>query len=127
MLNNQANSNSQTSGQRYRHLFEHAPICIFVIDITTNPATILEINRQAELVYGYRADELAGMPADHLVAEEAKAAALATVQRVQQGQIVRDEASHRRRDGTRFPVRLIAAPDPTDDSQMIVTVEDITA
>ena len=36
------------------------------------------------------------------------------------------ETINRRRDGTRFPVRIIAAPDPVDDGHMIVTVEDIT-
>ena len=37
------------------------------------------------------------------------------------------ETINRRRDGTPFPVRLIATPDPTDAGRMIVTVEDITA
>lgn len=38
--------------ERYRHLFEHVPICIFVIDLTANSAAILEVNRRAQLVYG---------------------------------------------------------------------------
>ncbi len=67
------------------------------------------------------------MQADLLVAEEALPAALRMVQQVQQGQTVTIEASHRRRDGTRFPVHVIAAPDPTDPDQMIAMVEDITA
>ncbi len=54
----------QASEQRYRHLFEQAPICIFVIDVTVSPATILEVNRRAELVYGYPASDLVGMPVD---------------------------------------------------------------
>ncbi len=127
MATNHAYSANQTGEQRYRHLFEHAPICIFVIDLTVSPATILEVNRRAELVYGYPAAELVGMPAAHLVPEEAMPVILTIVQRVQQGQTVTAETTSRRRDGTRFPVRVIAAPDPTDDGHMIVTVEDITA
>ena len=54
-------------------------------------------------------------------------AVLSIVQRVQQGQTVTAETTNQRRDGTRFPVRIVAAPDPTDARHMIVTVEDITA
>lgn len=128
MVTNQGDDNaSQTVGRRYRHLFEHAPICIFVVDLAVSPAAILEVNRRAELVYGYPATELEGLPADHLVAEEAMPAARTIVRQVQQGQTITAESTHRHRDGTRFPVRVIAALDPTDDSHMIVTVEDITA
>jgi PAS domain S-box-containing protein len=113
--------------QRYRHLFEHMPVCIFFADVTANPAIILEANRRAELVYGYTAAEFAGMPAAYLIPEDAQAAVLTIVQRVQQGQIVTAETTNQRRDCTRFPARIVAAPDPTDARHMIVTVEDITA
>ena len=56
----------RASEQRYRHLFQHVPICIFVADLTAAPATIVEANRRAELVYGYTAAEMAGMPAANL-------------------------------------------------------------
>ncbi len=111
----------------HRHLFEHVPICIFVADLTVTPVTILEVNRRAELVYGYTAAELVGMPAAHLVPEDARPAVLTILQRVQQGQTVTAETTNQRRDCTRFPVRIIATPDPTDARHMIVTVEDITA
>ncbi len=55
----------KASEERYRHLFEHIPICIFVADLTVTPVTILEANRRAKLVYGYTAAELVGMPAAH--------------------------------------------------------------
>jgi signal transduction histidine kinase len=79
------------------------------------------------LVYGYTAAEFAGMPAAYLIPEDARAAVLTIVQRVQQGQTVTAETTNQRRDCTRFPVRIVAAPDPTDARHMIVTVEDITA
>jgi PAS domain S-box-containing protein len=103
------------------------PICIFVADLAVTPATILEVNRRAELVYGYTAAELVGIPATRLVPDEARATVQAIVQQVQQGQTVTAETTSQRRDGTRFPVRIIAAPDPADAGHMIVTVEDITA
>ena len=117
----------RASEQRYRYLFQHVPICIFVADLTAVPAAIVEANRRAELVFGYTAAEMAGMPAAQLVPEETAPAILAIVQRVQQGQTVTAETINRHRDGTRFPVRVIATPDPTDPGRMIITVEDITA
>jgi PAS domain S-box-containing protein len=127
MVTNQADSASQTGAKRYRQLFDHAPICILVIDLSVSPATILEVNRRAELVYGYPVAELVGLPATHLLPEEARPAGLTIVRRVQQGETVTAETINRRRDGTRFPGRVFASPDPTDDDRMIVTVEDITA
>ena len=79
------------------------PICILVADLTAVPAAIVEANRRAELVFGYTAAELAGMPAAQLVPEEAAPAILTIVQRVRQGQTVTAEIANQRRDGTRFP------------------------
>jgi two-component system sensor histidine kinase DegS len=62
-----------------------------------------------------------------LVPEDARLAVLTIVQQVQQGQTVTTETTNQRRDGTRFPVRVAAAPDPTDAGHIIITVEDITA
>jgi signal transduction histidine kinase len=79
------------------------------------------------LVFGYAAVELVGMPATQLAPDGARPAILAIVQRLQQGETVTAETTGRRRDGTCFPVRVIAAPDPIDGSHMILTVEDISA
>ena len=127
MATRQAGHAIQANEQRYRHLFEHTPICIFVVDLAAIPATILEANQRAELVYGYPAAELMGMPAEELMPVADRPALLSVVQSVQQGQTVTAETRSQHRDGTRFPVRVIAAPDPTDDGHMIFTVEDITA
>jgi PAS domain S-box-containing protein len=118
---------NQAGEQRYRQLFINVPICLFVIDLTVTPAIILEANHHAELVYGYTTAELLGMPAAQLVAESARTVTQAIVERVQQGHTVTTETVNRRRDGTTFPARLTAAPDPADRGQMIVTIEDITA
>jgi PAS domain S-box-containing protein len=126
-VTSQSDTGSQAGEQRYRQLFEHMPICIFVADLTVTPPILLEANRRAQLVYGYTAAELVGMPAAQLVPEKARLAVMTIVQQVQQGQTVTTETINQRRDGTRFPVRVAAAPDPTDAGHMIVTVEDITA
>jgi PAS domain S-box-containing protein len=127
MMTSQSDSAVRVGEQRYRHLFKHMPVCIIIADATATPPIILEANRRAELTYGYTAAEFAGMPAAYLIPEDARAAVLGIAQRVQQGQTVTTETMNQRRDCTCFPVRIVAAPDPTDTRHMIVTVEDITA
>jgi PAS domain S-box-containing protein len=127
MLMHQGNSGSQAGDQSYRHLLQHLPICIFVVDLTVTPAIILEVNRRIETVYGYKAVELIGNPAAQLVAEESKVDIKNIFQRVQQGQMVTAEIISRHRDGTAFPIRMIATLDPADIGRTIMVVEDITA
>jgi PAS domain S-box-containing protein len=127
MVPSQTYSANQPNEQRYRHLFENMPICIFVINLTVNPAVILEVNRRAELVYGYPAAEVVGCPAAQLVPEESRAILQNILQRVQRGELVTAEILNRHRDGTTFPVRITATLDPTHHGYMITTVEDISA
>jgi PAS domain S-box-containing protein len=117
---------NQPGEQRYRRLFEHIPICIFVVDLTDAQPTILEANRRAELLYGYTTDELIGMPVAHLASADSRQAIQAILQRALHGEIVTTETTNQRRDCTTFPVRITAAPDPTEPGRMIATVEDIT-
>lgn len=126
MVTNQVDNAGQGGEQRYRHLFENAPICILVVDLTLSLSTILEVNRRAALVFGYPAAEMVRMPAAELMPDNAGSAFWTTVQRVQQGETVLAETICKRRDGTHFPARIIAAPDPTEAGYMLVTVEDIT-
>ncbi len=107
MATNQTESASQASEQRYRHLFENMPVCIFVADLTSIPVRIIEVDRRAELVYGYTAAELFGNPATDLVPEQSAASIQHILQRVQQGETVTTEIVNRHRDGTTFPVRIV--------------------
>lgn len=127
MVTNQTNSTSQASEQRYRHLFENLPICIFTVDLTATPAVIIDGNRQAGLVYGYPADELAGAPVAQLVPKDSREIAQNIIQRVRHGETVTTEIDNQRRDGTIFPVRAVATLDPDNNNQMIIAVRDITA
>ena len=124
---NQLNGAIQNGDRRYRQLFEHMPICIFVADLAVVPAVIIEVNRRTELVFGYAAAELVGQPAALFVPEASRASAQQILLRVQQGETVTTETINRRRDGTTFPVRVVATLDPINKGQMIIIVEDITA
>jgi PAS domain S-box-containing protein len=126
MVTDQINSTSQASEQRYRHLFEILPICIFIVDLTATPLAILQLNKRTELVFGYTAAELVGKSPTLLAPEESGEEIRNILQHVQQGERVTNETTGWRRDGTSFPMRVIAILDPTDKGHMIVTAEDIT-
>ncbi len=127
MVAKEYNRSSVGGEQRYRHLFDNIPVCIFVADVKAIPATVVEANRRAELVYGYANAELVGMPASNLVPEDARPTVLTILQQAQQNRTVTAEVITQRRDGTLFPARIIVAPDPVQVGCMIITVEDITA
>lgn len=127
MLIHQVSSGSQAGDQSYRHLLKHLPICIFVVDLTVTPAVILEVNHRTEMVYGYSVAELIGNPAARLVAEEARANVQNIFQGVQQGETVTADVTSLHRDGTTFPVRMIATLDPANTGRMFIAVEDMTA
>ena len=118
---------TQASEQRYRHLFEHAPISIFVVDRHTTPPTILEANRRTALVYGYHTADLVGSAAAVLIPDAILLAGKGNLQGARHGATVTAETTLRHRDGTPFLGRIMAEPDPADANLMIVTVEDITA
>ena len=123
---NSANCAFQVRRQDYRHLFEQIPISIIIIDLNLVPATILDVNRRAELIYGYPAADLIGNPAFLLVPDAFKVNIQNIVQRVQHGETVNAEITNRHRDGSNFPARVIATPDPAQTNHMVVIVEDIT-
>jgi PAS domain S-box-containing protein len=118
---------TQIGSQRYHNLLKDLPICIILVDLSVIPAVILEANRMTELVYGYSAAELAGRPAAHLVAEESRECASQILLRVRHGETVTDEITSRHRDGTPFPVRVIATLDGDNNSQAIFAAVDITS
>jgi PAS domain S-box-containing protein len=127
MLINEANAGNQSGEQTYRHLLKYLPICIFVVDLTIMPAIILDVNQRTEMVYGYPATELIGMPAAHLVAEDSRSNLQNIFERVKQDETVTTEITGRHRDLTAFPVRMIATIDPLDRSRVFIAVEEITA
>lgn len=116
----------RASEQRYEQLFNRAPICILIVDLSVTPATIVKANRRATLVYGYTGDEFRGMPVALLVPEDARPATLTMVEQVRSGITVTTETVHQHRDGNQFHARVDAALDPTDVRRMIVTIEDTT-
>jgi PAS domain S-box-containing protein len=112
---------------RFRRLLDTMPVCIFVANIASLPAVIVQANRRAALVYGYTSAEWVGLAVDALAPADSIPTLLGVVQQVQQGQTVTCEMEASHRDGTRFPVRVTGAPDPDEGRLMIAIVEEIAA
>ncbi|HMN30513.1 MAG TPA: histidine kinase, partial [Caldilineaceae bacterium] len=119
--------NLAISEQRFRTLFEHAPLGLFEIDLEATNPVILAANRQAELVYGWSAAEFAGLPIERLVPPESLSQIRQTLNHVESGMTITLETTGLRRGGDAFPARISATPQGRPGlNRLIITVEDIT-
>jgi PAS domain S-box-containing protein len=115
------------SEERFRNLFENAPLCIFELDLAQRPHTIVNCNRQAEKVYGWSRSEFASLGIENLLAHGDVPSHEQIEDSITPGSAVTLESVHRRRDGSRFPVRISAAPSSgPGGTHVILTVEDMT-
>lgn len=111
--------------QRFRSLFEQAPIAIFECDLTTSPSTILRANRKASEIYGYSQEQFVGMPATALMPESFHQMHLQTVNDMRDGRSVTREGDGVRADGSIFHVRVCAGVIP-GMNRSIVMIENVT-
>lgn len=100
----------QESEKRYRLLFESAGDAIFVVEAEGEKrGDIVEANRAAAEMHGYDIDELLKLNLmKDLDTPDAAKEAPERVRRILNGEWVKAEISHRRKDGTVFPVEFSA-------------------
>ncbi|MEM7344205.1 MAG: histidine kinase, partial [Chloroflexota bacterium] len=119
---------AQANEARFRHLFENAPLCVFELDMTQTPITILAANQQAEEVYGWPVDIFVKMSLSQILPAQAAPDLTQWLTRSQLGESMTSETVNIRQDGTIFPVRLSVTPEVRlGQERMILIVEDITA
>jgi len=100
----------QESENRYRKLFESAGDAIFILEARgKNAGKIISANQAAADMHGYTVDELLKLNIirdldTHYTAEYAPD----RLQRILRGEWIHEEASHRKKDGTVFPVEIRA-------------------
>ncbi len=107
---NKIQSALQRSEMRYRSLFEQSGDAIFVLQ-AEGPQTgkILSANRAASLMHGYRKEEFLRLSIADLDTPEHAAKALKRIKRILEGEKLRMEISHKRKDGSVFPVEVSAS------------------
>jgi PAS domain S-box-containing protein len=116
------------SEERFRTLFENAPLCVFELDMTYSPARIIRANQESERTFGWSAAEFATTSLDRIFPAGAQPNVQRLVDSVNVGQTATMESTGLRRDGTEFPIRLSATGEPGPGlKQAILAVEDITA
>jgi PAS domain S-box-containing protein len=124
----QAQESLRESEVRYRTLFENAPICIFEVDLAHSPHTLLHTNRRTEDIYGWSPSEITSVTIPMIFSAGATPDHDRLVDQLMAGQPVTLETTHRRKDGSEFPVRLSATPASASRSNhVILAVEDISA
>lgn len=99
----------EDSEKRYRLLFETAADAIFILEAAAEHAgRILQANQAAAKMHGYTVEELKGMNIQDIDTPEGAAGLPGRVQRITQGEWIKFEINHRRKDGTVFPVEASA-------------------
>ncbi len=99
----------EESEGRYRHLFESAADAIFILDVEEGrEGKILQANHAAAEMHGYSVEELLNKNVNDLNGSDSALGFASRMDRILSGQKVRTELNHRRKDGTIFPVEVVA-------------------
>jgi len=95
--------------RKYKDLFDRASDIILLIDFDTH--CIIDANRQAELAYGYRREELMGMSLLDIVPREQHLSILQNTKRIAEEKVIHvsGERIHIKKDGTQMQITLSAS------------------
>jgi PAS domain S-box-containing protein len=115
------------SEERFRNLFENAPLCVLEVDLELATPTIIRANHQAAQVYGWPLEELVYAPMDLLVPSEAALDLARMLTGLEAGKTQTIESVNQRRDGSVFPARISATSEMSGSERAIVAIEDISA
>ncbi|MFH1985315.1 MAG: PAS domain S-box protein [Pseudomonadota bacterium] len=97
------------SETRYRTLFEKAGDGIFLLEAGGPDAgRIVDANQAAAGMHGYTREEILQLSIHDLDSHEAGQRVADRLQRMRQGEWIKEEISHRHKDGTLFPVEISA-------------------
>jgi len=115
---------------RYRGLLEAAPDGVVVVN---QEGEIVILNARAEVLFGYRRDELIGQKvtniipvgfAERLIADGTRSTAEALAQQIGTG----IELNGRRKDGSGFPIEIMLSPLENEEGILVTaSIRDITA
>ncbi|MDA8431729.1 MAG: PAS domain S-box protein [Nitrospiraceae bacterium] len=118
----------QESEKRYRALFEGAGDAIFILDAEgENPGKIVTANQAAARMHGYTIEELLTLHITDLDTPDSAKDAPLVIQRILAGEWVKEEITHRKKNGTVFPVEMSAGLLSADNHRYVLAFDrDIT-
>ncbi|MFH1113473.1 MAG: PAS domain S-box protein [Pseudomonadota bacterium] len=97
----------QESEKRYRTLFESAGDCIYILDAEgKRPGQIVSANPAAARMHGYTVEEMLSLNIADLDTPESARNVLGRLERVLKGEEIKEETTHRRKDGSEFPIEI---------------------
>jgi len=97
------------SEERYRYLFEQSPDSIMLMNLMGKGApVIIDCNEATCKMHGYTREEIIGSPISMLDSAQDRARIPERARRVMAGEVVRFEVEHIRKDGSRFPIEVVA-------------------
>jgi PAS domain S-box-containing protein len=116
------------SEERYRVLFERAGDAIFVLEAEgEKKGRIVAANHAAAEIHGYTAEELLGLTIMDLDTPEAAQQVPEITRRIMQGEWVKKELGHRRKNGSVFPCEISAGLIEAEERKFILAFDrDIT-
>jgi protein-histidine pros-kinase len=120
---------SAVAEAKFRGMVEVAPDAIVTVGRT---GTIVLVNGQTEVLFGYRREELLGKPIELLLPERFKAGHEAHRTGYTRSPRIRPMGANldlyaRRKDGTEFPVEISLGPVETDGELLVMTaIRDVT-
>jgi PAS domain S-box-containing protein len=116
------------SEERYRLLFERSGDAIFILEAEgKNTGRIVTTNRAAAEMHGYTIHDLESMKITDLDAPDAARESPKLIRRIVQGEWIKKEINHRRKDGSVFPCELSAGPLEYADHKYVLAFDrDIT-
>jgi len=118
----------QQTEKRYRALFENAGDAIYLIEAEgKNAGRIVSANQAAADMHGYSLEELLSMNISDLDAPDSATAVPEWLKRILSGERVREQLSHRKKDGTIFPLEINAGLIELGDRRYALAIDrDVT-
>ena len=113
----------RASEARFRTFVDHATDAFFLLD---DDSIVLDVNRQACEGLGYSREELIGRHRRDFDTGLDETSIRGLRQRIIAGEAVTFETSHRRKDGTTFPVEVRVSRFEQDGSRYLCLVRDIS-
>ena len=97
------------SEKRYRMLFESAGDCVYILDAEgEQPGQIVSANPAAARMHGYTVEEMLSLNIADLDSPESARNVQARIERLLKGETVKEEVTHRRKDGSVFSLDINA-------------------